>query len=616
VATQDQKRKAATQTGLYLIVIIAIAVVANMLSFKAYSRIDTTRNERFTLSKGSGRLLASLKTPIQIDAYIKTGLPQLDAYVRDLTDLLKEYERNGGGKFKFTLIEPNTDELRDQAKEAGLQEQPFGEMSTTSEDQAAIAQGYLGLVFKYGSEKAVIPALPYQNGGDGLEFWITNKIREIRDKADDIKHRIGVVTGKDELKLSDANLVPKQGQGQGGPNLKGILEQAFPFYKIEDLDLKGGDSAIDKDLAGIIITQAQKDYSEKELRRIDEFLMLGGKSLAVFASAVNLKPNDASMSASLNTHGIEKLLDGYGIHMNKDAVFDNGAQFRVQAITQSGQGVWLRHPGIAHVINDSRMDEKEKLLDTSFAGFFRLDEVIFPFPSSLELKRDKQPADVKLVAIARSTPDTKVEKAETVDMKPRKEWTVKGKPEQRVLAAYADGKLKSAFAGAPMEGIAPKERAEQPSRVLVVSSSLFLTNPFAYAGNGPELGGQFAMFGAVGGDPQLLALAQPYTKYLTNTILAFKNTLDWMSGDADLVATSAKLLTEPNLTYSSVSKPKYKVEDSDAELKKKDEEYRAARKNLQTKIQWSLILGMPALFGAFGVLRWQNRQSRRDKVKA
>ena len=142
MATQDQKRKAATQTGLYLAVIIAIAVVANMLSFKAYSRIDTTRNERYTLSKGSGRLLGSLKTPIQVDAYIKTGLPQLDAFVRDLTDLLKEYEREGKGKFKFTLIEPNTDELREQAKEAGLQEQPFGEMSATSEDQAAIAQGY------------------------------------------------------------------------------------------------------------------------------------------------------------------------------------------------------------------------------------------------------------------------------------------------------------------------------------------------------------------------------------------------------------------------------------------------------------------------------------------
>ncbi|MDF3070980.1 MAG: hypothetical protein K0R38_6581 [Polyangiaceae bacterium] len=615
MATQDQKRKAATQTGLYLIVIVAIAVVANMLSFKAYSRIDTTRNERYTLSKGSGRLLGSLKTPIQIDAYVKTGLPQLDAFVRDLTDLLKEYEREGKGKFKFTIIEPNTDELRDQAKEAGLQEQPFGEMSATGEDQAAIAQGYLGLVFKYGSEKAVIPALPLQNGGDGLEFWITNKIREIRDKADDIKHRIGVVTGKDELKLTDANLVAKQGQGGGGPTLKGILEQAFPFYKVEDLDLKGGASAIDKDLAGIIITQPQKDYDEKELRRIDEFLMLGGKSLAVFASAVNLKPNDASLSASLSTHGLDKLLDGYGIHLNKDAVFDHGAQFRVQVMTQTGQPVWLRHPGIAHVINDPRMDEKTKLLDTGFAGFFRLDEVIFPFPSSLDLKRDKQPADVKLEAVARSTPASNVDSSDTIDMKLRDQWKPKAKQDQRVLAAYADGKLKSAFAGSPSEDIKAPERAASPSRVLVVASGLFLTNPFAYAGNGPELGGQFAMFGAVGGDPKLLALAQPYTKYLTNTIIAFKNTLDWMAGDADLVASSAKLLGEPSLTYSSVTKPKFKAEDSEEEMKKKDEEYRAARKNLQRNVQWSLILGMPVLFGAFGVLRWRSRQSRRDAMK-
>jgi ABC-type uncharacterized transport system involved in gliding motility auxiliary subunit len=617
VATQDSKRKAATQTGLYLVVIIAIAVVANMLSFKAYSRIDTTRNERYTLSKGSGRLLQSLKTPIQIDAYVKTGLPQLDAFVHDLTDLLKEYERDGKGKFKFTLIEPNTDELRDQAKEAGLQEQPFGEMSATSEDQAAIAQGYLGLVFKYGSEKAVIPQLPYQNGGDGLEFWITNKIREIRDKADDIKHRIGVVTGKDELKLSDTNLVPKQGQGQGGPTLKGILEQAFPFYKLEDLDLKDGGNAVDKDLVGIIVTQPQKDYSEKELRRIDEFLMLGGKSLVVYASAVNLKASDASMSATLNTHNIDKLLDGYGIHMNKDAVFDHGAQFRVQVMTQGGQPAWIRHPGIAHVVNDTRMDEKDKLLDTSFAGFFRTDEVVFPFPSSLEIKRDKQPADVKIEVVARSTPASSVDKSETIDMKLREQWRPKPPQEQRILSAYVDGKLKSAFAGSPNEEIKPAERAPQASRVLVISSSLFLTNPFAYSGNGPDLGGQFAMFGAVGGDPKLLMFAQPYAqKFLTSTILSFKNTLDWMSGDSDLVAASAKLLSEANLTYTSVSKPKFKADDNEDEMKKKDEEYRAARKDLQTHIQWFLILGMPAAFGAFGVFRWQTRQSRRDQLKA
>jgi ABC-type uncharacterized transport system involved in gliding motility auxiliary subunit len=612
MATQEHRRKAAAQTGLYILVIAAIAVVANLLGAKAYKRWDATKNERYTLSAGSGRLIRSLNSPVQVDAYVKTGLPQLDAFVKDLTDLLKEYERAGGGKFKFTIIEPNTDELRAQAKEAGLQETPFGEANQTGEDQASITQGYMGLVLKYGSEKAVIPQLMQ---ADGLEFWITNKIREIRDKAENIKHRIGVVTGKDELKLTDTNLIAKQGKGGGSPSMQGILEQAFPFYKLEELDLKGGENAIDKDLVGLIITEPQKDYEEKELRRIDEFLMLGGKSLVVYASAVTMKPNDAKMNATLSLHGLDKLLPGYGITMNKDAVFDYGAQFRIGVPTQGGV-TWIRHPAIAHVVNDPRMDsDSDKLLDTSFAGFFRMDEAIFPFPSSLTLDKTKQPADVKIAAVARTTPQTSVEKSDSIDMTLREHWDPKPPQEQRVIAATAIGKLKSAFAGNPSDAIKPPERAPSESRVLVISSSEFLTNPFAYAGNGPELGGQFQMFGAVGGDPQLLMFAQPYTKYLTSTILSLKNTLDWMAGDSDLVAASAKLIGDPNLTYSTISKPKFKEGDSEAEAKRKDEEYRSARKSVQTNVQWTLAFGMPVLFAAFGLLRWRQRQAQRDQLK-
>jgi hypothetical protein len=124
------------------------------------------------------------------------------------------------------------------------------------------------------------------------------------------------------------------------------------------------------------------------------------------------------------------------------------------------------------------------------------------------------------------------------------------------------------------------------------------------------------MFGAVGGDPKLLALAQPYTKFLTSTILSLKNTLDWMAGDADLVATSAKLLGDPSLSYRDVSKPKSKGEETEEQEKKRDEENRTARKRQQANIQWFLILGMPAAFGAFGVFRWRSRQAKRDQLKA
>lgn len=615
MATEEKKRKAAAQTGLYLAVVAAIVVVANILSAGAYGRIDMTKTEQHTLSEGSARLVRSLNEPIQIDAYVTTGLAQLDAFVRDLTDLLEEYERVSGGKFEYTIIEPDTDELRKKAKEAGLQEQPFGEASATGESQASITQGFMGLVFKYGSEKAVIPTL-HPARSEGLEFFITNKIREIRDKNDDIKHRIGVVSGKEELALTDQNLVPRKGK-QGSPSIQQILTQNFPFYSLEPVDLKGGETAIDAELEGLIITQPGKEYTDKELRRIDEFMMTGDKSLVVIASAVNLDQGDVQMNATLDLHGLDKLTKGYGIKIHENAVFDHGAQFRVPVMTGMGGMSWIRHPGIAHVVNDPRFSEEEQLLDPSFPGFFRMEEIMMPYPSSLELVPGEQSDEVKLEVVARTTPATSAVKGESVDMSLRDEWQPKPPFEQHSIAAVAKGPLASAFDGKSGEGIDLPKQAQGPSRVLVIASSQFVTNPFAYAGNGQEMQGQMAQFGAMGGDETLQMIAQPYAqKYLTNTVLAMKNILDWMSGDADLIAASAKILGEPNLTYSSVSKPEFSVDDSEKEIREKDEQYREARQTLQTRIQWTLTLVLPGLFVGLGLWRWRRRENRRETPTA
>ncbi len=614
MATKEHRRKAAAQTGLYLAVVLAIIVVVNVLSAGAYKRVDTTKNERYTLSKGSGSLVQSLKGPISVDAYVNTKLPKLKVFVQELTDLLKSYEGAGAGKFKYTLIEPETDELRKQAEEAGLQPMAMGDPGEGGGEQIAIAQGYLGLVLKYGSEKEVIPQLSPQNSV-GLEFWISNKIRELRDKADSIKHKIGVITEKDELKLTDTNLLPRQGGGGNGPSFKSVLSQAFPFYELVDVNLEDGASEIDKSLDGLIITQPGKAYSDRELRRIDQFLMQGNKALAVFASAVSIKANDASMNATLDLHGLDKLLSGYGIGMKKDAVFDYGAQFRVPAMTAGG-AVWIRHPGIVHVVADERFAEDKKLLDIGFPSFFRIEEMAFPFPSSLELLRDKQPEEVSLKVLARTTENATVVEGDTVDMKIRRQWTPKPPYAQRVIAAAAEGKLKSAFPDGDKQGIEANAQAPTASRVMVVSASQFLTNPFAYAGNGPELGGQFAMFGNVGGDQELLMFASPYAQsYLTNTILSLKNTLDWISGDTDLLAASAKIIGFSNLTYSDIDPPKVGADDDEEALRKKDEEYRQARKRQQFSVQWTLTLGLPLIVAGFGVLRWRRRQSRKDQYK-
>ena len=234
-------------SGIYLAIVAVSIVAVNVLAYGFNKRIDATKNERYTLSKGSANLVRKgLKEKLKVTLYVTRGQTKTDIFVDDLVNLMKEYETASGGKMNYVVIQPKSDKERQAAKEAGLQEAAFGEGSETG-DQVNISKGYMGIVFEYGLEKEVIPILSPDNA-NGLEFWITNKIRLIRDKVEDSFPLIGVLK-KDGIKLSDSNLVPA-GRGPG-PNIKALLGQHFPFYKFKDVDLGAGENEIDEELRGV-----------------------------------------------------------------------------------------------------------------------------------------------------------------------------------------------------------------------------------------------------------------------------------------------------------------------------------------------------------------------------
>jgi hypothetical protein len=189
-----------------------------------------------------------------------------------------------------------------------------------------------------------------------------------------------------------------------------------------------------------------------------------------------------------------------------------------------------------------------------------------------------------------------------------------GEYAQRAMAIALEGKIKSAFAGKEGEGISAPAESKDKSRLLVISASQFLANPFARAGNPPPMPPQMAMMGPMGGDEELMMISQPYAQqYLTTSILAFKNTLDWMGGDPDLIAVSAKLLRESNLTYADISKPKEAATDPET-AKRQAEEYDAAIEKVQQRVQWTLTLIPAALFALYGILRWRMRETARANI--
>ncbi len=607
----EKRNKTALESGVLIAIVAAILVAVNALSaLGIYTRKDVTRTERFTLSKGSGNLLRSMKQELTMDAYVTKGLPKLDAFVRDLRNLLQEYKTASGGKFDYTIIEPKDEDTKKKAKDAGLIEQPFGEASDTDE-KAAVTQGFMGLVFHYGEQQDVIKFLP-PDRTDGLEFWISNKIREIRDKGDDLHHKVGVLIGHDEIKTTEENLTP---HNMGKYAMQSIITQNFPFYTFQDVDLKNGETEIPDELDGLVITQPGKDLTEKELRRIDQFVMKG-KSLAVFAGAVNVKANDATMSATLNTHGLEKLLEGYGITVNKDAVIDRMRGVHLIVPTSGGLAqVDLNQ--ILEVQDDPRFTGNEQLIDVSFPCLFRVTDIAVPFVSSLTLKADKQPG-AKLHVVMRSSPFSAHLTGDSADLKPFQKWAgrLKGlKQEQFAIAAAAEGTLKTAFPEGDKQGVEASAESAHPARVFVMASSQFLANPLARAGNGPDMGQYGMMMPNLGGDEQLLMLAGPYAQqFITGTILVFKNTLDWVIGDTDLLAVSAKILSDPNLVYGDVSKMKITPDMTEEQIRKQEEELKAAHKDQQRNVEFLLILGIPALFAAYGIARWRMRLAARAHV--
>ena len=341
-----------------------------------------------------------------------------------------------------------------------------------------------------------------------------------------------------------------------------------------------------------------------------------GKALAVFASSVNVKANDATMNASLDSHGLDKLLGGYGIEMNKDAVLDFWRRVRLVVPTAGGLAQ-PDFPQLLEVQDDPRLSGDERLIDTSFAALFRVEDVAVPLVSSLTLKTDKQPG-AKMQVVMRSSPYAVHLTGETADLKPLQKWAskLKGSQQQQfAIAADVEGTLKSAFPEGDKQGVDAPPQSAKPARVFVISSSQFLANPFARAGNSPDMGQFGAMMPNLGGDEQLLMLAGPYAQqFVTGSILVFKNTLDWLTGDTDLLAVSAKLLSDPNLVYGDLPKMKITPDQSEEQIRKQEDEMKEGRKAQQRNVELLLILGIPLLFAAYGLLRWRMRLAARANI--
>ena len=274
-----------------------------------------------------------------------------------------------------------------------------------------------------------------------------------------------------------------------------------------------------------------------------------GKSLAVIASAVNVKASDATMNGVAQRRTASRSSStATASRCARTRSSTSVVRFRVNVFTQGGPQT-MRFPQLLDVRDDFRFTGDEQLLDTGFAAFFRIPQVSVP------VRLVARPAPGEAAGGATRRARSKLARASG----PRAHHAEDPPRDGRHRRHEADAPVASegrvqpvqprrhgrgqAEDGLPRRATrwASRRRrvAANNARVLVISSSQFFANPFARAGNGPDMGQMGMMMPGGGGDEMLQQLAMPYAQQiLTNTILVFKNMLDWVTGDVDLLAVS------------------------------------------------------------------------------
>ncbi len=82
-----RRGKTATATGIYLVLVTAILVVANLFSYSNFYRFDATAQKRYSLTLGSQRMVCELSKDLQVDFYVTRGLAKTDLFIEDVTQL-------------------------------------------------------------------------------------------------------------------------------------------------------------------------------------------------------------------------------------------------------------------------------------------------------------------------------------------------------------------------------------------------------------------------------------------------------------------------------------------------------------------------------------------------
>lgn len=315
-------------TGSGLVIAIALFLGVNIIANQTLTnlRLDVTEAQLHTLSEGTRNILGAIDEPITIRFYFSakqfSSIPEFANYGKRVRDMLGEYVAASHGKIRLSVIDPEPfSEAEDQAVGFGIDPIPMN---------AAGERGFLGLVGTNSTDDEIPIAVMSPEREGALEYDLTKMVYNLSNPK---KRVIGLLSG-----LPVVSNAPDPSTGRTASQEWGIITLLREVYEVKELDTESGEIGDDVDTLVVI---HPKEFSDKTLYSIDQFVIRGGKAIVFvdpFAEEDRPERDPASpMTMPEISSTLEPIFEKWGVSMALDKVAtDIDAAVRVSFRSERG----------------------------------------------------------------------------------------------------------------------------------------------------------------------------------------------------------------------------------------------------------------------------------------
>ncbi|MFH1891001.1 MAG: Gldg family protein [Candidatus Kuenenbacteria bacterium] len=458
------------------IVVVIAALLVNLGGDYIGGRIDLTKNNVYTLSQATKKILSNLERDIDISLVVSKEMPaQLSSTAQDTKDLLNDYVKAGKGKISLNIYYPDKDETAStKAEELGI---PAIQFNIIAQDEFSTKKGYFGLAIESGvGEDKKQEAIPLIERIDILEYQLTGFIWNM---VNDGKKKIGWLTGHGEKDLYK--------------EMAYLNNELAKQYELANIDLvkrnENGDEIghedISEDLAVLVILGPKENLDETEMWKISTYLKNGGSAL-ILADTIDINPQ--YMFATTTDSTINLLLNEWGVNINQDLIYDLSSHENV-TFQDGMMNYILPYPFWARTIASA---------DNNFLS--EVKSLLLPWSSSISIIEDKLKENTNVATLFTTTEFGGAQYG-FFNLDPKQTWSKEGLDYKNMAVA-----VQNDFDG-------------KNSRLIIVGNTNFVMQDFAQ--NSP--GNAIFMLNAIGWLAQDDILSSIRAKNLASAPLTFKS---------------------------------------------------------------------------------------------